>query len=98
MAEFIVNDERTAQVAASTLNMYDTAIVQLQTIKQELDNLTEDGYRTPASKRDFQPFVQTYNDNYLQVIEGLAGISKFLDGVGKGFAQLDTDLGASLTG
>ncbi|QDY79432.1 WXG100 family type VII secretion target [Streptomyces qinzhouensis] len=98
MADYIVNDERLNQTAASTMNQYDTAIAQLQAIRTELTNLTSDGYNTPAAKADFLPFCEDFFRGYDSVVQGLQGISKYVKGVGDGFSQLDRDLGASLRG
>ncbi|MFE0423271.1 hypothetical protein [Streptomyces sp. NPDC058953] len=98
MADYILNDERIAQTAATTMNQYDTAIAQLQAIRTELTNLTADGYNTPAAKADFIPFVEEFFRGYEPVVEGLKGISTFVKSVGDGFTQLDRDLGASLRG
>ncbi|MGW1717358.1 hypothetical protein [Streptomyces sp. NPDC002156] len=98
MADYIVNDEKTAATAATTMNEYDIAIAQLQKIKTDLDTLTEDGYNTPAAQKDFKPFVEDFMASYKQVTEGLTGISAFVKSVGDGFQKLDTDMGASLRG
>ncbi|MFG2939415.1 WXG100 family type VII secretion target [Streptomyces sp. NPDC090075] len=96
MADYIVNDEKTSAASANTMNEYQTAVAQLQKIAADLQALTEDGYNTPAAKKYFLPFVDEFRQHYLQVIDGLTGISKFLDGVGQGFNQLDEDMGSSL--
>ncbi|MEU6253462.1 WXG100 family type VII secretion target [Streptomyces sp. NPDC047043] len=97
MADYIVNDEKTSATASSTMNEYDTAVAQLEKIKRDLDALTEDGYNTPAAKTKFKPFVEDFSKGYRSVVEGLTGISKYVDGVGKGFNQLDSDMGNSLS-
>lgn len=98
MADYIVNDEKTAAAAASTMNEYDIAVAQLQKIKTDLDNLTQDGYNTPGAREYFQPFVGDFMGSYQQVTEGLTGISAYVKAVGDGYGKLDTDLGSSLRG
>ncbi|MEW1552034.1 WXG100 family type VII secretion target [Streptomyces tsukubensis] len=98
MADYIVNDEKLNQTAASTMNQYDTAIAQLQAIQTELRALAADGYNTPHAKSDFIPFVDEFFRGYDSVVQGLVGISKYVKAVGDGFSQLDRDLGASLRG
>ncbi|UIX31055.1 hypothetical protein [Streptomyces sp. GQFP] len=98
MADYIVNDEKTAAAAASTMNEYDIAIAQLRKIKTDLDTLTQDGYNTPSARNDFQPFVEEFMGSYEKVTEGLTGISAYVKAVGDGFNKLDTDMGASLRG
>ncbi|MEU6196713.1 WXG100 family type VII secretion target [Streptomyces sp. NPDC047061] len=97
MADYIVNDEKTAASAASTMNEYDTAVAQLEKIARDLHALTEDGYNTPGAKKYFLPFVDEFKQHYQQVVDGLTGISKYVDGVGKGFNQLDDSMGSSLS-
>ncbi|KAK1177400.1 hypothetical protein B7755_004045 [Streptomyces sp. NBS 14/10] len=97
MADYLINDEKTTSCASTTMNEFDTAVAQLEKIKRDLDNLTEDGYNTPAAKTRFKPFVEDFCKGYRSVVDGLTGISKYVDGVGKGFSQLDKDMGDSLT-
>ncbi|MEU9605583.1 WXG100 family type VII secretion target [Streptomyces sp. NPDC048057] len=98
MADYIVNDEKLNQTAANTMNQYDVAIAQLQAIQTELRGLVSDGYNTPAAKTDFVDFCEQFFKGYDSVVQGLQGVSKYVKGVGDGFAQLDRDLGASLRG
>ncbi|MFL9680708.1 MULTISPECIES: hypothetical protein [Streptomyces] len=98
MADYIVNDEKTAAAALQTMNEYDIAIAQLNKIKADLDALTADGYNTPSAQRDFKPFVEEYTANYGKVTEGLTGISEYIKKYGEGMTQFDTDMGASLRG
>ncbi|MER8236350.1 hypothetical protein [Streptomyces sp. NPDC094049] len=98
MADYIVNDEKTASAAAQTMNEYDIAVAQLIKIKADLDALTADGYNTPSAQRDFKPFVEEYTANYTKVTEGLTGISNYIKKYGEGMTQFDTDMGASLRG
>ncbi|MCX4984696.1 WXG100 family type VII secretion target [Streptomyces sp. R-07] len=98
MADYIVNDEKTASAAQQTMNEYDIAVAQLNKIKTDLDALTADGYNTPSAQRDFRPFVEEYTSNYGKVTEGLTGISEYIKKYGEGMTQFDSDMGASLRG
>ncbi|MGW1024044.1 WXG100 family type VII secretion target [Streptomyces sp. NPDC002577] len=97
MADYLVNDEKTAATASTTMNEYDIAKAQLTKIKGDLDALTADGYNTPSAKDKFQPFVEEFMNSYNQVTDGLTGISDYVRKYGEAIAQLDSDMGNSLS-
>ncbi|MEU6351969.1 WXG100 family type VII secretion target [Streptomyces sp. NPDC047072] len=96
MANYLIDDQKMAGTAATTMNEYDIAKAQLAKIKADLDALTADGYNTPSAQTDFKPFVEEFTGTYTQVMEGLTGISNYVKKYGEAMVQMDSDMGSSL--
>jgi WXG100 family type VII secretion target len=68
----------------------------LAKLKRLVDNLVAGGYVTDASSRQFEASYTQFNTGATKMIQGLNGMSQYLDAAVKAFHDTDTQLAASL--
>jgi WXG100 family type VII secretion target len=68
----------------------------LSKLKRLVDNLVAGGYVTDTSSRQFEASYTQFNTGATKMIQGLNGMSQYLDAAVKAFTETDTQLAASL--
>ena len=68
----------------------------LSKLKRLVDNLVAGGYVTDASSKQFEASYTQFNTGATKMIQGLNGMSQYLDAAVKAFTETDTQLAASL--
>jgi WXG100 family type VII secretion target len=68
----------------------------LAKLKRLVDNLVAGGYVTDTSSRQFEASYTQFNTGATKMIQGLNGMSQYLDAAVKAFTETDTQLAASL--
>lgn len=71
---------------------------RLQQMKAMIDNLVASGYVTDQSSPAFQNAYQEFNDGATKTIEGLTGISTYLDKAAQALQDTDSQLANALKG
>jgi WXG100 family type VII secretion target len=96
MPDFAVNSDETQQTSAALLNDFSQLQDKLSEVRNKVQALLANGYRTPAAQQKFQPFFEEFSRGFEQVNTGLQGIGEYVRGVGQAFEQADTQLGQGL--
>jgi len=68
----------------------------LAKLKRLVDNLVAGGYVTDASSRQFEASYTQFSTGATKMVQGLTGMSQYLDAAVKAFHDTDTQLAASL--
>ena len=68
----------------------------LSRLKKLIDNLVAAGYVTDQSSKQFEASYTEFNTGATKMIQGLTGMSQFLDAAAKAFEQTDTQLASAL--
>ena len=68
----------------------------LSKLKRLVDNLVAGGYVTDASSKQFEASYTQFNTGATKMVQGLNGMSQYLDAAVKAFTETDTQLAASL--
>lgn len=68
----------------------------LSKLKHLVDQLVAGGYVTDASSRQFEASYTQFHSGASKMIQGLNGMSQYLDAAVKAFHETDTQLAASL--
>ena len=68
----------------------------LSKLKRLVDNLVAGGYVTDTSSRQFEASYTQFNTGATKMIQGLNGMSQYLDAAVKAFGETDAQLAASL--
>ena len=68
----------------------------LARLKQLIDNLVASGYVTDSSSRQFEASYAEFNTGANRMIQGLMGMSQYLDAAARAFQETDAQLAASL--
>jgi len=85
------------QSAAKQLQAGEAQIeADLARLKRLIDSLVADGYVTSASSKQFDISYNEFNNGATKMIQGLTGMSQFLDAAAKAFEQTDTQLASAL--
>jgi type VII secretion effector (TIGR04197 family) len=71
-------------------------ISEMQTAKSKIDALIADGYSTPAAQQKFEPYFDEYKNSVDKTLQGMEGISQYLQQVGTAFSDTDTHTASSL--
>jgi WXG100 family type VII secretion target len=70
----------------------------LDTLKDYVRNLTEDGYVTSASSEAFYEAYNEFTDGVTQTLEGMLGMASFLDDTANSLEEQDQERAASVRG
>jgi WXG100 family type VII secretion target len=65
-------------------------------LKSMIDNLVASGYITDTSSKKFHTSYTEFSTGASKVMEGLTGMSQYLDGAVRAFQGTDTQLAASI--
>jgi WXG100 family type VII secretion target len=85
------------QSAASQLRSGNQQIdSDLARLKSLIDNLVASGYVTDASSKRFEAAYTEFNSGATKMLEGLAGMSQYLDAAARAFQETDNQLAAAL--
>jgi len=85
------------QSAANQLRAGENQIEgDLAKLKKLVDNLVASGYVTDTSSKQFESSYTEFNTGATKVIQGLSGMSQYLDAAAKAFHETDTQLAAAL--
>jgi WXG100 family type VII secretion target len=85
------------QSAANQLRSGESQIEgDLAKLKKLIDNLVASGYVTDASSKQFEASYTEFNTGATKMIQGLNGMSQYLDSAAKAFSETDTQLAAAL--
>jgi WXG100 family type VII secretion target len=85
------------QSAANQLRSGESQIEgDLAKLKKLIDNLVASGYVTDASSKQFEASYTEFNTGATKMIQGLNGMSQYLDAAAKAFHETDTQLAAAL--
>jgi len=85
------------QSAASQLQAGEQQVeADLARLKRLVDNLVASGYVTDSSSRQFEAAYTEFNTGATKMIQGLNGMSQYLNTAAKAFAETDTQLAAAL--
>src|ERR1700722_8794170 len=68
----------------------------LARLKRLVDNLVASGYVTDSSSRQFDAAYTEFNSGATKMIQGLNGMSQYLNAAAKAFMETDTQLAAAL--
>jgi WXG100 family type VII secretion target len=68
----------------------------LSKLKRLVDNLVAAGYVTDTSSKQFEASYTQFNTGATKMIQGLNGMSQYLDAAVKAFGETDAQLAASL--
>jgi WXG100 family type VII secretion target len=96
MPDFAVNSDETASTSAALLNDFAELQDKLSQVRNKVQQLLAQGYRTPAAQQKFQPFFDEFGKGFEQVNQGLQGIAQYVKSVGDAFQQADEQLGSNL--
>ncbi len=69
---------------------------RLSQLKGQVDQLVAGGYVTDVSSKQFQTSYDEFNKGARQTIEGLEGMSSYLNGAADAFQQTDQQLSQQL--
>ncbi len=85
------------QAAARQLQAGEQTIEgDLTKLKHLVDNLVAGGYVTDTSSRHFEASYSQFHTGATRMMQGLTGMSQYLDAAVKAFQDTDTQLAASL--
>jgi WXG100 family type VII secretion target len=85
------------QSAASQLQSGEAQVeADLARLKRLVDNLVASGYVTDSSSKQFEASYTEFNSGATKMIQGLNGMSQYLNAAAKAFAETDTQLAAAL--
>jgi WXG100 family type VII secretion target len=85
------------QSAANQLRAGENQIEgDLAKLKKLVDNLVASGYVTDSSSKQFETSYTEFNTGATKMIQGLNGMSQYLDAAAKAFHETDTQLAAAL--
>jgi WXG100 family type VII secretion target len=85
------------QSAASQLQSGEAQVeADLARLKRLVDNLVASGYVTDSSSKQFEASYPEFNSGATKMIQGLNGMSQYLNAAAKAFAETDTQLAAAL--
>lgn len=85
------------QAAARQLQAGEQTIEgDLLKLKRLVDNLVAGGYVTDTSSKKFEASYAEFNTGATKMIQGLNGMSQYLDAAVKAFHETDAQLAASL--
>jgi WXG100 family type VII secretion target len=71
---------------------------QLQSLQSMIDSLVDGEFRTQLASPKFQESYQQWNQGATQMLEGLDGMSSFLNQAVTGFQELDSNLSSGASG
>jgi WXG100 family type VII secretion target len=71
---------------------------QLQSLQSMIDNLVGGEFRTQLASPKFQESYEQWNQGATQMLEGLDGMSSFLNQAVSGFQELDSNLSSGASG
>lgn len=85
------------QSAANQLRSGEQQIeADLAKLKKLIDNLVASGYVTDTSSKQFEASYTEFNTGATKMIQGLNGMSQYLDSAAKAFHETDAQLAAAL--
>jgi WXG100 family type VII secretion target len=85
------------QSAANQLRSGESQIEgDLAKLKKLIDNLVASGYVTDTSSKQFEASYTEFNTGATKMIQGLTGMSQYLDSAAKAFSETDSQLAATL--
>lgn len=96
MATYHVQTEDMQESASWLQQNMQTLLDGMNQAKSKIDTLIQGGYNTPAAQAKFGPYFDEYKSSVDQTLQGMEGISQYLQQVGTAFEDVDTQTGNSL--
>ncbi|MEV4758830.1 WXG100 family type VII secretion target [Micromonospora sp. NPDC049559] len=96
MATYHVVTEDMQESASWLQQNMQTLLDGMNQAKSKIDTLIQGGYNTPAAQAKFGPYFDEYKGSVDQTLQGMEGISQYLQQVGTAFEDTDTQTGNSL--
>lgn len=96
MATYHIQTEDMQESASWLQQNMQTLLDGMNQAKSKIDNLIQGGYNTPAAQAKFGPYFDEYKSSVDQTLQGMEGISQYLQQVGTAFEDTDTQTGNSL--
>lgn len=93
-----VNYDELQRVSGQLKSGREEILSQLNRLKGQVDALVASGFVTDQASGKFQSSYQQWNSGATNVLQGLDGMSQFLDQAIAQHQQLDAQLGASTGG
>lgn len=96
MATYHIQTEDIQESATWLQQNMQTLLDGMTQAKSKIDTLIQGGYNTPAAQAKFGPYFDEYKSSVDQTLQGMEGISQYLQQVGSAFEETDTATGNSL--
>ena len=96
MATYHIQTEDIQESAGWLQQNMQTLLDGMNQAKSKIDTLIQGGYNTPAAQAKFGPYFDEYKGSVDQTLQGMDGISQYLQQVGTAFEDTDTQTGNSL--
>ncbi|WP_345633840.1 WXG100 family type VII secretion target [Rugosimonospora acidiphila] len=97
MPTYHVNSDDIDESASWLKQNMDTLLDGMNQAKSKIDTLIQGGYNTPQAQAKFGPYFEEYKGSVDQTLQGMDGISQYLQQVGTAFGDTDQQLGSSLS-
>jgi WXG100 family type VII secretion target len=92
MPQYFVDSEQTASTSASLVNDFNELEAKLNDVRNKVQNLKDNGYRTPSQEQQFTPAFEQFMTGFTQLNQSLDSLAKFVKQVGDTFDQADQSL------
>lgn len=98
MASISVTYEEVRSASSRMKSAQQSMTDQVAQLKSMIDNLVQAGFKTELASGKFHASYQQWNSGAKNVVDGLSGMSSFLDQVVAKHQELDSTLGSQLGG
>lgn len=89
MPRYNVDTEQVDQAANWLKQNLQQLLDGMNTAKSKIDALIQDGYNTPGAQQKFGPYFDEYKSSVDKTLDGMNGISQYLQQVGTAFTDTD---------
>ncbi|WP_394617026.1 WXG100 family type VII secretion target [Lentzea sp. JNUCC 0626] len=89
MATYHVVSEDIQESAGWLKQNMQTLLDGMTQAKSKIDALIQGGYNTPQAQAKFGPYFEEYKSSVDQTLQGMEGISQYLEQVGTAFEDTD---------
>ena len=96
MATYHVQTEDIQESASWLAQNMQTLLDGMTQAKSKIDALIQGGYNTPGAQAKFGPYFDQYKASVDTTLQGMEGISQYLQQVGTAFEDTDTQTSNSL--
>lgn len=96
MATYHVVSEDMQESASWLKQNMQTLLDGMTQAKSKIDALIQGGYNTPQAQAKFGPYFEEYKSSVDQTLQGMEGISQYLEQVGTAFEDTDNQTANSL--
>jgi uncharacterized protein YukE len=97
MATYHVSTEDIQDSSSWLQQNMQTLLDGMTQAKSKIDALIAGGYNTPAAQAKFSPYFDEYKTSVDQTLQGMEGISQYLQQVSTAFEDTDTQTASSLS-